>query len=78
MPVTNAKWQIRNLVSTRHREWPMFQEPMLPSEPTTETMPAADNAALVQNAPALLVWLKLQIMLRFFLFIFMLITKAFK
>ncbi|KAB5561273.1 hypothetical protein DKX38_006230 [Salix brachista] len=35
-----------------HREWPMFQEPMLPSEPTTETMPAADNAALVQNAPA--------------------------
>jgi hypothetical protein len=56
----------------------MFQEPMLPSEPTTETMPAADNAALVQNAPALLVWLKLQIMLRFFLFIFMLITKAFK
>ncbi|KAF9660773.1 hypothetical protein SADUNF_SadunfMtG0009300 (mitochondrion) [Salix dunnii] len=52
MPVTNAKWQIRNLVSTRHREWPMFQEPMLPSEPTTETMPAADNAALVQNAPA--------------------------
>ncbi|KAJ6970336.1 hypothetical protein NC653_034817 [Populus alba x Populus x berolinensis] len=30
----------------------MFQEPMLPSEPTTETMPAADNAALVQNAPA--------------------------
>uniref|UniRef100_A0A6N2N2F6 Cytochrome oxidase subunit I profile domain-containing protein n=1 Tax=Salix viminalis TaxID=40686 RepID=A0A6N2N2F6_SALVM len=62
MPVTNAKWQIRNLVSTRHREWPMFQEPMLPSEPTTETMPAADNAALVQNAPAGV--LKLQIMLR--------------
>lgn len=31
MPVTNAKWRIRNLVSTRHREWPMFQEPMLPS-----------------------------------------------
>ncbi|KAJ6868776.1 hypothetical protein NC651_033766 [Populus alba x Populus x berolinensis] len=30
----------------------MFEEPMLPSEPTTETMPAADNAALVQNAPA--------------------------
>jgi hypothetical protein len=24
---------------------------MLPSEPSTETMPAADNAALVQNAP---------------------------
>jgi hypothetical protein len=38
MPVTNAKWRIRNLVSTRHREWPMFQEPMLPirSAPTTE------------------------------------------
>ncbi len=32
----------------------MFQEPMLPirSAPTTETMPAADNAATVQNAPA--------------------------
>lgn len=41
-------------MSTRHREWPMFQEPMLPirSAPTTETMPAADNAATVQNAPA--------------------------
>lgn len=41
-------------MSTRHREWPMFQEPMLPirSEPTTETMPAAENAAIVQNAPA--------------------------
>lgn len=38
MPVTNAKWRIRNLVSTPHREWPMFQEPMLPirSAPTTE------------------------------------------
>ena len=44
MPVTNAKRRIRNLVSTRHREWPMFQEPMLPirSAPTIETMPAAD------------------------------------
>lgn len=32
----------------------MFQEPMLPirSEPTTERMPAAENAAIVQNAPA--------------------------
>lgn len=55
MPVTNAKWRIRNLVSTRHREWPMFQEPMLPIRlaPTTETIPTADNdAATVQNAPA--------------------------
>lgn len=38
MTVTNAKWRIRNPVSTRHRERPMFQEPMLPirSAPTTE------------------------------------------
>jgi hypothetical protein len=32
----------------------MVQEPMLPirAAPTTETMPAADNAATVQNEPA--------------------------
>ncbi|EEF30423.1 conserved hypothetical protein [Ricinus communis] len=44
----NAKWQIRNLESTRHREWPMFQEPMLPiqSIPTIETMPTVDMQTL--------------------------------
>ena len=31
----------------------MFQEPMLPirAAPTTETMPVANNAATIQNAP---------------------------
>lgn len=47
----------------------MFQEPMLPirSEPTTETMPAADNAAIFQNAPAEVnAGVAEEIMLRFF------------
>ena len=46
MLVKNAKWRIRNLVSTRHRKCPMFQEPMLPSTTTKVSLCDSDVHAI--------------------------------